>query len=72
MKATEVRILKALEPGDSYIDPTFLLVETVLDNSGDAVTTIERIASKLVNDQERWQVATLGQSVPMTHAAALE
>jgi hypothetical protein len=72
MKATEVRILQALEPGDSYVDPTFLLVETVLDGGGDTVTTIERVASKLVNGQERWQIATLGQSVPMTHAAALE
>ena len=72
MKATDVRILKALGPGETYVDPTFLLVETGRDASGDTVTTIEHITSKVVDDKERWQVVTLGQSVPLTHAAALE
>ena len=72
MKATEVRILPALDPGESYIDPAFMLVETALDDSGDAVTTIEHVASRVVGDKTRWQVATLGQSVPLSHAAALE
>ena len=72
MKATDVRILKALGPGESYLEPTFLLVETGRDDSGDIVTTIEHITSKVVDDKERWQIVTLGQSVPLTHAAALE
>ncbi|HSC16066.1 MAG TPA: hypothetical protein VLI71_13160 [Gammaproteobacteria bacterium] len=72
MKATEVRILPALDPGESYIEPTFMLVETALDDSGDPVTTIEHVASRVVGDKTRWQIATLGQSVPLSHAAALE
>ena len=72
MKATEVRVLPALDPGDSYVDPTFILVETALDENGDPVTTIEHVASRLVGDKTRWQVVTLGQAVPLSHAAALE
>ena len=72
MKATEVRIYKALEPGESYIDPTFVLVETVLDEDGDTTTTIEHLASELRNGKLRWRVVTVGQSVPMSHAGALE
>ena len=72
MKATEVRILPALDPGESYIDAAFMLVETVLDDDGEPVTTIEHVASRVVGDKTRWQIATLGQSVPLSHAAALE
>ena len=35
VKATEVRILKALDPGESYVDPAFLLVETHFDDNGE-------------------------------------
>jgi hypothetical protein len=49
-----------------------MLVETVLDDSGDPVTTIEHVASRVVGENLRWQIATLGQSVPLSHAAALE
>ena len=72
MKASEVRILPALDPGESYIDAAFMLVETALDDNGDPVTTIEHVASRVVGDKTRWQIATLGQSVPLSHAAALE
>jgi len=72
MKATEVRILPALDPGESYIDTAFVLVETTLDANGDPVTTIEQLASRRVGDKKSWNVATLGQSVPLSHAAALE
>ena len=72
MKATEVRIRKALEPGDSYVDSAFLLVETVLDEGGETVTTIEHLASYVVNGRARWKITTLGQSVPLSHAGALE
>ena len=72
MKAAEVRIRKALELGESYVDPTFVLVETTLDDDGETVTTIEHLASQIVNGRARWQIATLGQSVPLSHAAALE
>jgi hypothetical protein len=72
MKASQVRILKALDAGESYVDPTFLLVETTLDDAGEAVTTIERVASQVVDGSYRWKIETLGQSVPMSHRAALE
>ena len=72
MKATEVRILPALDPGESYVDPAFVLVETALDNNGEPVTTIQRLASRRVGDKARWHVVTLGQSVPLSHAGALE
>lgn len=72
MKATEVRILPALDPGDSYVDAAFMLVETSIDENGDPVTTMEHVASRLVGDKTRWQIVTLGQAVPLSHAAALE
>jgi len=46
MKTTEVRILKALDPGESYVDPAFLLVETHFDDDGEPVTNVA--AHKLV------------------------
>jgi hypothetical protein len=72
MKATEVRIQKALDPGESYVDPAFVLVETVFDESGDTVTSIEHVTSAVVGNKVRWKVITIGQSVPMSHAGALE
>ena len=51
MKAAEVRIRKALELGESYVDPTFVLVETTLGDDGETVTTIEHLASYIVNGQ---------------------
>jgi hypothetical protein len=72
MRATEVRVLHALDTGESYVDPAFLLVETSLDESGDTVTTIEHVTNQVVDGKDRWHIATLGQFVPLTHAAALE
>jgi len=72
MKAAEVRIQKALEPGESYVDPAFVLVETTVADDGEPATTIEYVANKVVNDKARWQVVTLGQSVPLSHVSALE
>jgi hypothetical protein len=72
MKATEVRVLKALDPGESYIDSAFLLVETSFDADGDPVTTIEHVSSQPTSARPRWRIVTLGQSVPLSHSAALE
>lgn len=72
MKATEVRIRKALEPGESYVDPAFLLVETALGDDGETVTTIEHLETYVVNGRSRWKITTVGQSVPLSHAGALE
>jgi len=72
MKATEVRIRAALEPGESYVDPTFVLVETTVGEDGEPATTIEHLANHVVDGRSRWKITTLGQSVPLSHAAALE
>ncbi len=72
MKASDVRVLPALDPGESYVEPTFVLVETALDESGDPVTTIEHVESRVIGGRVRWNVATLGQSVALTHTSALE
>jgi hypothetical protein len=72
MRASQVRILPALDPGESYVDPTFVLVETTLDGVDELTTTIEHVASTPVNGKLRWRVTTVGQSVPLTHAGALE
>jgi len=72
MKASEVRILPALDPGESYVEPAFVLVETTIAGDGETSTTIEHVASSSVNGKLRWRIATLGQSVPLSHAGALE
>ena len=71
MKAADVRILPALDPGESYVDPSFLLVETANDAAGEAVTTIHHVASA-TGDGDGWKVATLGHSARLSHAAACE
>jgi hypothetical protein len=70
MKASDVRVLPALEHGESYVDPLFLLVETVVDEHGQSVTTIEQLGSNVIDGKERWTVRTVGQSVPLSHRAA--
>ena len=72
MKAAEVRVHKALEPGESYVDQAFVLVETTPGDDGEPVTTIEQVANRVVNGKTRWHIVTLGQSVPLSHASALE
>ena len=72
MKARDIQVLPALDPGESYVERTFMLVETALNEHGDPVTTIEHVASRVVGDRVGWQIATLGQSASLTHAAALE
>lgn len=72
MKATAVRILPALDPGESYIDAAFVLVETTVGDDGEPVTTIEHLTNRIVGGRVRWQVVTIGQSVPLSHAGALE
>ncbi len=69
MKATDVRILPALDPGESYIEPSFLMVETTLDEQGKIVTSIDHVFADVGKD---WEVKALGHSVPLTHPAARE
>ena len=72
MKATEVRVLPALEPGESYVDPNFLLVETTVAADGEPVTSIDHVTILAVNGQPRWDITTLGQGVPLDHVEARE
>jgi hypothetical protein len=69
MKATEVLVLPALDPGESYVEPAFVLVETAAGDDGGTITGIDLIQSGAVGG---WTVKTLGQAVPMSHAAACE
>src|SRR5262245_39795717 len=43
LKAADVRVLRALDPGESYVEPVFLLVETARGDEGEPVTTIDQI-----------------------------
>jgi hypothetical protein len=72
MKATEVRILPALDPGESYIEPRFLLVETTLADDGDTITRIDHITRSATGGRGGWKITTIGQAVPLTHSAARE
>jgi hypothetical protein len=72
MKAADVRVSKTLDPGESYVDPAFVLVETMSTDDGSVVTTIEHVSSEPLDGHTGWRVVTLGQSVPMSHLAALE
>lgn len=71
MKAADVRILAALEPGESYVDPNFLLVETTSDAASEPVTTIHHVRSE-ASDRGGWNVTSLGHSTRLSHAAACE
>jgi len=71
MKATDVRILPALDHGESYVEPSFLLVETTVDERGKAVTTIDHFATDPV-DKKGWSVKPVAHSVPLAHPAARE
>jgi hypothetical protein len=72
MKATDVRILPALDPGESYIEPVFLLVETTLADDGDTITRIDQISRSAAAHRGGWKITTIGQAVPLTHSGARE
>jgi hypothetical protein len=72
MKATEVLVLPALDPGESYVEPAFVLVETAAGDDGGTITGIDLIQSGAAAGHAGWTVKTLGQAVPMSHAAACE
>jgi hypothetical protein len=72
MKATEVLVLPALDPGESYVEPAFVLVETAAGDDGGTITAIDLIQSGATRGGYGWTVKTLGQAVPLSHAAACE
>ncbi len=69
MKATDVGILLALDSGDSYMESSFLLVETILDDQGEILTSIDQVSA---NAGDGWIVSSLGHSVALTHPIARE
>jgi len=71
MKACDVRILPALDPGESYIEPSFLLVETTVDEHGTTVTTIDHITTHAA-EEKGWSVKPVMYWVPMVHSDARE
>jgi hypothetical protein len=72
MKATEVLVLPALDPGESYVEPAFLLVETAAGDDGGTITAIDLIQSGAGPGGDGWTVNTLGQAAQLSHAAACE
>lgn len=72
MKATEVLVLPALDPGESYVEPAFVLVETAAGTDGGTMTAIDLIQSGGAGGRNGWTVKTLGHSATMSHAAACE
>ena len=73
MRATDVRILPALNPGESYIAPCFLLVETTEDERGETVTSIDHVSIGAANEEGKaWSAQPLWASVEMEHPAARE
>jgi hypothetical protein len=72
VKSADVRVLPALEPGESYVDPNFLLVETTFADDGEPVTSIDHITILSVNGKMQWGIKALGTGVPMDHDAARE
>ena len=68
MKATDVRILPALDPGDTYLEPNFLVVETILDEQGEAMTSIAHVNA---DDGQGWGLRSLGKIAATTHSMAM-
>ncbi len=67
MTATDVRVLPALEPGDTYLEPNFLVVETTVDERGDTLTSIAHVSA-----DEGWGLRSLGHFAAITHPMARE
>ena len=69
MTANDVRVLPALDPGDTYIEPNFLVVETTLDERGDTMTSIAHVGA---DDGQGWGLRSLGHFTAITHPVARE
>ena len=67
MKATDVRVLPAVNPGDRYIEPNFLVVETTVDERGDTMTSIAHVSGA---NGQGWGLRSLGNLAAVTHPMA--
>ena len=71
MRASNVSVLQAPDPGEAYTDPDFLLVETLPDAQGRIRTTIDRICA-CGQRGRAWAVKAVDASLPFGHSAARE
>ena len=69
MKATDVRVLPAVNPGDTSIEPYFLVVETIVDGGGDTMTSIAHVSGATGRG---WGLRSLGRLAASTHSMARE
>ena len=69
MRATDVRVLPALDPGQLYAEANFILVETAVDEQGETVISIDHVSADF---GKVWVVEALEHLVAMTHPAARE
>jgi hypothetical protein len=71
MTGSNVRVLPALEPGESYTDPNFLMVETVRNKRGELVSNIDHVKTRRA-EAAGWSVTPLCRAEAMSHAEAME
>ena len=72
MVAKSVRVLPALDPGESYTEPDFLLVETLRNGRGQVVSSIDHISGRrLGGEVTDWVVESLGGLTHLSHADAM-
>ena len=67
MNPTDVRVLPAVNPGDTSIEPYFLVVETTVDEGGDTLTSISHVSGA---NEHGWGLKSLGHLAASTHAMA--
>lgn len=68
----DTRILPALDSGETYTDPDFLLVQTSTDSDGETVSEIDRMfAAKREEDTSSWVCKAITQRTKMSHEAAM-
>jgi hypothetical protein len=70
---SNTRILPALDTGETYTDPDFLIVQTSTDCTGESRTVIDRMFSaKREGDFAGWICKTITLRNKMTHEAAVD
>ena len=73
MKASDVQVRPTPGPEEIYVDPEFVLVQTVANRRSKLVTTIEHISRSSQNEAGRkWYVDPLFESTLLTHSSAIE
>lgn len=69
---SSTRVLPALDMGETYTDPDFLLVQTNTDRHGQTLADIDRMfAKKRESDSGSWGCKSITSRTKMSHEAAL-